>query len=305
MGLSSNWPIGSSNTRFAMLWWRPWTTGFYVTGDPELRPRLLEVARLADPDPWRDQVRDEKGWGNVQGLRDLAVRARPEQNTPQIVSLLAFRLRFAARLEAAALLRAALLHHPKNFWLHFSLGNVTRDLGERAGCYRAALALQPNNSAAFNNLGNVLHQQKDLEGAVACYQKARDLRPGTLLLAHYNLGSGLARPEGSGGCGCLLRRKALTLDPQFASAHINLGRVRYAQKNLEGAVACYRRALALEPRDALAHNNLGLVLYDQKQFSEAVASYRKGHEIQPPIRSAALQPGHFPSQAEEPGRSGR
>ena len=47
-----------------------------VTPDASLRVRLLQVARLADPDPtWRDRVRDPTVWGNRQALEQLARQA--------------------------------------------------------------------------------------------------------------------------------------------------------------------------------------------------------------------------------------
>src|SRR5262249_33626334 len=38
----------------------------------ELRSQLLTVARLADPDPWRDQVRDPALWKDRQAVWKLA-----------------------------------------------------------------------------------------------------------------------------------------------------------------------------------------------------------------------------------------
>ncbi len=57
----------------------------------------------------------------------------------------------------------------------------------------------------------------------------------------------------------------LTLKPDFAEAHSNLGIIRQAQGKLPEAVACYERALALKPDYADAHNNLGNALLDARQ----------------------------------------
>ena len=60
--------------------------------------------------------------------------------SPHIVVLLATRLGSPG---GTALLRKAILHHPTDFWLHLTLGNMTEDAAEKIGFYRAALALRP------------------------------------------------------------------------------------------------------------------------------------------------------------------
>src|SRR5262249_26519881 len=63
-----------------------------VTTDKDLLPRLLQVARQADADPWRDQVRNENTWQDLGQLQQLAREVKPQQQTPQTLFLLARRL---------------------------------------------------------------------------------------------------------------------------------------------------------------------------------------------------------------------
>src|SRR5262249_28185774 len=94
-----------------------WAT---VTDDEAVLLRVLEVARRADPDPWRDQVRDWNTLRNLPRIRQLANDARVQHQTAPILLLLARRLRASgARKEAVDLLRAALLNHPADFWLNY------------------------------------------------------------------------------------------------------------------------------------------------------------------------------------------
>ena len=51
-----------------------------------------ETARLADPDPWRDQVRDEKNWNNLRALEKLAKEVDLGSQSPQMAILLAAKL---------------------------------------------------------------------------------------------------------------------------------------------------------------------------------------------------------------------
>jgi hypothetical protein len=136
-----------------------------VTTDPELQRRLLHAACAADPDPWRDRVRDVNTWHDLHQLQQLVKDVQPQQQTPHILVLLASRLYFKdGKQEAAALLRVALVHHPADFWLNFHLGNLGDDPGEQAGCFRAALAIRPSSAAAHHNLGLALNHKKELEG---------------------------------------------------------------------------------------------------------------------------------------------
>ncbi|MGH9467352.1 MAG: tetratricopeptide repeat protein [Terriglobales bacterium] len=67
--------------------------------------------------------------------------------------------------------------------------------------------------------------------------------------------------------------QCLALDPGFLSAYINLGTLRYHQKDFSAAERCYRRALQLDAGYALACFNLGNVLDETGRMAEAIASY--------------------------------
>jgi tetratricopeptide (TPR) repeat protein len=77
------------------------------------------------------------------------------------------------------------------------------------------------------------------------------------------------------------RRVAVSLRPDNAPAHTNLGIALKAQGDLKGAIACYQRALELDPRDAKAHVGLGTVLADQGDLSGAIASFKRALALDP------------------------
>jgi predicted O-linked N-acetylglucosamine transferase (SPINDLY family) len=80
--------------------------------------------------------------------------------------------------------------------------------------------------------------------------------------------------------------KALSIKPDFAEAHSNLGLALKGQGKLDAAVECYRKALSIKPDYAEAHNNLGLALNDQGKPDAAVESYRKALSIKPDYAEA-------------------
>ena len=111
--------------------------------------------------------------------------------------------------------------------------------------FRRALALQPGNAVAHNNLGNVQRSMGLWDDAEASFRKAAALQPG------------------------------------FAGAFVNLGNLHRDKDDLRAAESCYRRALTLAPRDTAAHCGLGLTLWQLGRHDEALASYRAALAIDP------------------------
>jgi tetratricopeptide (TPR) repeat protein len=251
-----------------------------VTTDAELALRLLEVARQADPDPWRDQVRAARNWNDLPQLKRLAADVQAQQQTPQILVLLAQRLREQEDKAAAAdLLRTALIHHPADFWLNINLSFLITDVGEKSGCYRAALAVRPDSAAAYANLGVMLQGKGDLKLAMACYHKALQL-DARFAVGHNNLGTALRELlDLDGAIACY--RKALELDSEFTAAHINLGNVLFIKKDMKGAIACYRKALEYNPRSAAAHYSLGRALFATKDMKGAIDHLQQAVDSDP------------------------
>lgn len=68
-------------------------------------------------------------------------------------------------------------------------------------------------------------------------------------------------------------QRALELEPAFAEAHVNLGRLMHESGDLSFAEEHYRAALGLRPADATAQFNLGVVLEDRGRFAEALEMY--------------------------------
>jgi tetratricopeptide (TPR) repeat protein len=190
-------------------------------------------------------------WQDLGQLQQLAKDVQPQQQTPAILTLLAYRLYGkGGRPEAAALLRTALVHHPADFWLNFDLGNLADDPGEKAGCFRAALAIRPGSAVGHYNLGNALYAKKDLDGAIKEYQKA------------------------------------IKLDPKYASPHNNLGVALHEKKELDGAIQEYKKAIELDPKDAVPHNNLGNALAKKGDPEAAIKEYHKAIKLDPKYAKA-------------------
>ena len=124
-----------------------------------------------------------------------------------------------------------------------------------------------------------------MDDAVAQYQHALSLKP-DFAEAHNNLGNAL-KEQGKLDDAVAQYQRALTLRPDFAEAHNSLGVLFNDQGKLDEAVAQYQRALALKPNLAEAYINLGSALKDLGQLAHAEASYRQVLDIDPEDRLGA------------------
>src|SRR5262245_43469715 len=70
-------------------------------------------------------------------------------------------------------------------------------------------------------------------------------------------------------------RRAIELDPGYADAHTNLGRLLHEAGQVAAAGAHYRRALAARPDDVTAAFNLAVALEDEGRTEEAVSAYQR------------------------------
>ena len=144
-------------------------------------------------------------------------------------------------------------------------------LAEAERLYRQVCAADPNHAGSFHRLGVVAHQLGRPD-AVELLKRAVTLKP-DLAEAHNDLGNVLgAQGKFVQAAACF--EQAAVLKPDFADAHYNLGRFGDAAK-------CFQRVLALNPQSALAHVHLGHALRAQARREDAVVHYRRAAALLP------------------------
>jgi predicted O-linked N-acetylglucosamine transferase (SPINDLY family) len=130
-----------------------------------------------------------------------------------------------------------------------------------------AAKLSPQDAEAHNNLGVVLQERGQLDGALASYRNALMIDPG-FVEAHYNLGNVLSElgrlEEAVASYG-----NALKFNPDIAVIHSNLGAALQELGRLDEALSCCRRALELEPGLAAVHSNLLGMLNSTSGYNSA------------------------------------
>jgi tetratricopeptide (TPR) repeat protein len=259
----------------------------WASGTPEAARRewLLEVARRADPDPWRNRLRDAAQKRDRKALQALAADAAMPAQPASTLVVLARRLGLSGDAAGAvAVLRQAQQRHPGDFWVNHELASWLlalrpAPLDEAVRFYTAALALQPNNPAVQSNLGTALRGAGRLDEAVAAFRRAIQLKP-DFVEAHTNLGSALLQ-QGKAAEAVAACRKALALRPDFAPAHLNLGQALRAGGKLDEAVAAFRAAIRLQPSQPAAHLALAGALTALGKPAEAVTACQEVLRLDP------------------------
>jgi tetratricopeptide (TPR) repeat protein len=143
--------------------------------DDESWKRLLAAARAADPDAWRNRLRDAAKRRDRRALKELAASALVAELPVQTLSLL---FQSAEETEQSrSLLRRAQREHPDNFHLTFQLAWGAPP-EEAIRFYTAALSIRPRNASTAYFLGNALRARGRPDEAIALFRKAILLDPG-------------------------------------------------------------------------------------------------------------------------------
>jgi protein O-mannosyl-transferase len=153
------------------------------------------------------------------------------------------------------------------------------------------IACTTDNEMAHYNLGFALDQKGNVDGAIAQYEEALQIRP-AYGAAHNNLGLALL---GRGKVDEAIPhfQRALQLGPNYVEPCINLGNAFLQLGKVDDAIAQYQQAVQLKPDYATGYNNLGDALLQKGKVAEATAQYEKTLEIDPAYAEADYSLGNI------------
>jgi len=165
------------------------------------------------------------------------------------------------------------------------------------------VAVTSNNDILHYNLGVILLEHNDIDGAVEHWSEALRIKPDQPTI-HKNLAALLAR-QGRIDRAIEHYRQSLRYRPKDDAARrqlrsllagrdklaaveklYNHGNVLAAQGKLDQAIVSYTKALQLNPDYAPAHNNLGNALFLRGKPREALAHYSTALKIDPNLADA-------------------
>jgi tetratricopeptide (TPR) repeat protein len=165
---------------------------------------------------------------------------------------------------------------------HKAAGNVLFKHGDLDGAareYRAALSANPNDANAHTLLGNLLFEKEQYPEAASEYQAALAIDP-----------NARAALQGAATVALRQRRPAdaraayermLANQPHDAEAHVALGKLAFADGDLDGAERHLRDALVTAQNDASALYTLGLVLAKKRDQAQANAIFDRLERVTP------------------------
>jgi tetratricopeptide (TPR) repeat protein len=202
---------------------------------------------------------------------------------------LALVLRRADRAQdAIAELRRTLSIEPRPE-VHFALGVTYWRQGEidrAVGALREAVASRPDYAEAHYTLGAVLKSKGDPTEAAASLRTAIELQP-DLSSAHYLLGLVLESQHDEAGARRELaearRLRAAAASEQEAILWTASGTERLQQKDVAGAIDCFRRATTALATYAPAHYQLGRALLQSGQPDAAREAFAIAHKLNPSL----------------------
>tara|TARA_B100000686_G_scaffold248442_1_gene258236 strand:+ start:2892 stop:4655 length:1764 start_codon:yes stop_codon:yes gene_type:complete len=169
-------------------------------------------------------------------------------------------------------------NHFDSIFLLSNLAAMGGDFKKTKKLLIRAIALQPNNVSAQNNLGNTYKELNDFKNAIKCYEqtiKIKHNHPN----AHFNLGiiyyklNQLKEAKN-------YFEQTIKIQPNYALAYFNLGNILTEHKDYKTAKKLFQKVIDLSPDYASAHNNLGLIFRISGEYEKAISCYKKTIELQ-------------------------
>lgn len=256
-----------------------------------------------------------------EALALLNPLAQGGQGLPAAIALQGRALAVAGRTEeAATLLAAGMVRHPRDQEVALAAADVARLRGEGDVALRLFADIarsDPQNHEAWFGVGRIETEKENIRPARSALDNALRLAPdapgyrgelatlltltGDLAAARSSFGAALERrPDDylaltglgilqlkAGEAGPALESflKAGVLEPRFARAQLYTGVAYYQLGNRQRAVESVRRAAELDAKDPLPHVMLALMQGDALDYGEAIASAREAQLRMPYLKS--------------------
>jgi tetratricopeptide (TPR) repeat protein len=249
--------------------------------------KLIEVARQADPDEWRNRFRDALLGRDRPELERLA-EAVPVRDVPAATAyLLGLALRDLGALDKAMIvLREAHRHHPDDFWLNDTLGWCSRDYckppryEDALRYYTATVALRPRSWHTHWNLADTLDRQGAHDEALAERIKAVEAEPENTVA--WNARGDFYRNERHEYDKALADySRAIELKPDFAEAWWDRGWAYLDLHQYDKAIADCTKAIELGTYNAMPWNIRAGAYRGLHQYDKAITDYSKAIELRP------------------------
>ncbi len=279
-----------------------------VLRDPAGADRLVKVARGADPDPWRNRLRDTVGRmeggpaRRLEVLERLAATADVEHLPVTSVTRLATSLAiFGRRDTAIALLRRAQTSHRDDFWVNADLGRelmAANRAEEAVRFYAVAAGVRPESPLALGGLGRAILLSGQPGEAADLFRQWTRLRPEDPL-SHVAIGAALLALGQSSEADAEFS-EAKRLKPKDWMVRDQIGLAFSDRGDWDAAIREQSEAVRLFPASGVAHKALAHALQSSGRLKEAVAEFREAVRLDPRASASHLFLGRALIEVGEP-----
>jgi tetratricopeptide (TPR) repeat protein len=184
--------------------------------------------------------------------------------------------------------KTAIAYDPKNSFAYNNLGIAfyhEKNYREARENFEEARNLKPDNPQAYNNIGLILIQEKKYDCAIEEFVKAIDFNSSNFPEAYNNWGWALFE-KGHYSEARLKFEKATELRPDYDDAYSNLGDTLIKLGENDEAFRMYEKAIQLDPKDVDNYNSYGNALMDVGHYDEGIDILLKAVDIQPKFQKA-------------------
>src|SRR5437764_3216811 len=162
---------------------------------------------------------------------------------------------------------------------------------QQSGSYRDIETLwlttidrNPGCWMAEHNLGGKLLEKRDLDGAIAHFERAVQLKYDNSE-SHYGMADALRR-KGDVERAMTEAQISLDLRPGDPETHVVLGMAFMTKGQVDEAATHFSKAIEIRPNYSTAHYNLAIALLDKHESGKAIEHYEKAIELQPDFLEA-------------------
>jgi tetratricopeptide (TPR) repeat protein len=161
-------------------------------------------------------------------------------------------------------------------------------------CYTKCLALKPDYSLAYKQLGTVEYTKDNFQNAVDHWKKFIDIKGGVVddYLFWYRMGF----------CHNALKdytkaleylKKSEELKKDYLNTYLEMGFASSRLKKNDDAIAYYNKAITVDPNSHVPYNGIAEVYRDNiKDCNKAMEWYRKSFDVKPKERKACFGFGY-------------
>ena len=194
----------------------------------------------------------------------------------------AFKLHKNGSLQEAKKIYEEILEEaPNDFNCLHHLGIIAKNNKEYLSAFdliSKAITINPNNTAAHFNLGNVLKELNKINDAIASYNKAISIKPDYELY----LMKGIALYEIKKLNEALVSYdESIKLNPNSFLAYSNRGVALVDLQNIKGGIADYDKAIQINSNFIIARFNRGLALQLIGRTNESIEAFKAIIKIEP------------------------